>query len=97
MVISLRGVQHIVARRTRNRLVSGRISPEFLGYTYSQKPKHPAKAGRLGCCGGYIGERSIQVLVFVFVTSLSVEYTELRYVASIFWTNLKKSCGKTVY
>ena len=97
MVISLRGVQHIVARRTRNRLVPGRISPEFLGYTYSQKPKHPAKAGRLGCCGGYIGERSIQVLVFVFVTSLSVEYTELRYVASIFWTNLKKSCGKTVY
>jgi len=97
MVISLRGVQHIVARRTRNHLVSGRISPEFLGYTYSQKPKHPAKAGRLGCCGGYIGERSIQVLVFVFVTSLSVEYTELRYVASIFWTNLKKSCGKTVY
>lgn len=97
MVISLRGVQHIVARRTSNRSVSGCISPELSGYTHSQKPKHPAKTGRLGCCGGYIGERSIQVLVFVFVTSLSVEYTELRYVASIFWTNLKKSCGKTVY
>lgn len=97
MVISLRGVQHIAARWTRNRSVSGCISPEFCRLWYFQKPKHPAKAGRLGCCGGYIGERSIQVLVFVFVTSLSVEYTELRYVASIFWTNLKKSCGKTVY
>ena len=66
MVISLRGVQHIAARWTRNRSVSGCISPELSGYTHSQKPKHPAKAGRLGCCGGYIGERSIQVLVFVF-------------------------------
>ena len=67
MAILLNGVQSIAVRQNRSYSVQCALGAESCKLrVLSETPNTLQKAGYLGCCGGYIGERSIQVLVFVF-------------------------------
>ena len=84
-------------RRTVKRLGNKAIASAGQGQLASIKLGNKillAKAEEYSIVVVDLSESDRYIFVFVFVTSLSIQYTFLCLIASIFWTKNKKSCGK---
>ena len=76
------------------RPLSGRVGLGEIALCASDYVLSPIEAEEYSIAVVDLSESDRYIFVFVFVTSLSIQYTFLCLIASIFWTKNKKSCGK---
>ena len=93
MAKSPNGGQH-TAKRLGNKTIFASAGQAQLASTKLGNKILLAKAEEYFIVVVDLSESDRYIFVFVFVTSLSIQYTFLRLIASIFWTKNKKSCGK---